>query len=84
MKASKRLAKILPAKVLERVDPYLEAVDIVGEMRDPRVLAAIGPSAARGMILKRGKQGVPTEIPARHRAWFDWRPDEAVLEEDGA
>jgi hypothetical protein len=28
MKASKRLAKILPSKVLERVDPYLEAVDI--------------------------------------------------------
>jgi hypothetical protein len=72
MKASERLAKILPAKVRERVDPYLEAVEIVGEMRDPRVLASIGPSAARGMILKRGKQGVPTKIPASHEAYFDW------------
>jgi len=67
-----RLQKALPARVADRLDPYLEAADIVSEMRDPRVLRALGPSATRGMILKRGKQGVPTRIQATHDAHFDW------------
>ncbi len=50
MSTAQRIGKILPEKVRDRVDPYLEAIDIVAEMRDPRVLASIGPSAARGMI----------------------------------
>jgi hypothetical protein len=67
-----RLKKALPDRVIDRLDPYLEAADIVSEMRDPRVLRSLGPSAGRGMILKRGKQGVPTRIPANHSAHFDW------------
>ena len=67
-----RLAKILPDVVRARVEPYLEALDVVSEMRDPRVFASLGPSAARGLVLKRGKQGVPTKIPATHSAYFDW------------
>jgi hypothetical protein len=67
-----KLVSILPEVVRTRVEPYLEALDIVTEMRDPRVFAALGPSAARGLVLKRGKQGVPTKIPASHAAYFDW------------
>src|SRR5690606_32037149 len=37
-----------------------------------RVLSKIAPSALRGTILKRGKQGVPTRVPASHDAYFDW------------
>ena len=30
------------------------------------------PAGVRGLVLHRGKQGVPTTIPATHRAYFDW------------
>jgi len=72
MSRTDRIASILPARVRARVEPYFEAVETVSEMRDPRVLASLGPSAARGLFLKRGKQGVPTTVPAAHRAYFDW------------
>lgn len=67
-----RLLGILPPTVKNQVESYVDAASALLEVRDPRVLGAIGPSAVRGTILKRGKQGVPTEIPARHRAYFDW------------
>jgi hypothetical protein len=68
---SKLLAK-LPARVRERLDTYLEILDVMLEMRDPKVLSAIGPSGVRGLLLKRGKQGVPTHMQANHAAHFDW------------
>jgi hypothetical protein len=67
-----RVMGILPARVKNQVEAYADAASTLLEVRDPRVLGAIGPSAVRGSILRRGKQGVPTEIPARHRAYFDW------------
>ncbi|PIX74591.1 MAG: hypothetical protein COZ38_09935, partial [Rhodocyclales bacterium CG_4_10_14_3_um_filter_68_10] len=42
------------------------------EIRDPRVARSLGPSALRGLVFKRGKQGVPTLTDAHHRAYFDW------------
>ncbi|HJL15283.1 MAG TPA: ferritin-like domain-containing protein [Sandaracinaceae bacterium LLY-WYZ-13_1] len=62
----------LPPKVRSQVEGYADALSTVFEVRDPRVLGSIGPSAVRGTILKRGKQGVPTQVPATHRAYFDW------------
>jgi hypothetical protein len=67
-----RLSRIVPETVLRRVEPYLETFELVSEMRDPRVLASLGPSAARGLVFKRGKQGVPTKVRATHAAHFDW------------
>src|SRR4051812_28361717 len=67
-----RLVNLLPARMRNQVESYLEALEIFGEIRDPRVLGALGPSGVRGLILQRGKQGVPTQIPASHRAHFDW------------
>ena len=55
-----------------QVAQWFEAVQIFGEMRDPRVLASLGPSGVRGLLLQRGKQGVPTQMPAPHAAHFDW------------
>jgi ribonucleotide reductase beta subunit family protein with ferritin-like domain len=66
------LAQTLPKIVRDRVDPYFEAADVLGEVHDPRVLASIGPSGVRGLLLKRGKQNAPTDIPSRHSAHFDW------------
>ncbi|MCO4763667.1 MAG: ferritin-like domain-containing protein [Myxococcales bacterium] len=53
-------------------------------MRDPRVLRSLGPSAARGLLLKRGKQGVPNQMHSGHTAHFDWtyphdNPEMAML-----
>ena len=67
-----RLQNIVPARVRTQLESYADATSTLFEVRDPRVLRAIGPSAVRGTILKRGKQGVPTEMPASHRAFFDW------------
>ncbi|AKF08202.1 ferritin-like domain-containing protein [Sandaracinus amylolyticus] len=67
-----RVLGLLPAKVKNQLEAYADAASTLFEVHDPRVLGAIGPSAIRGTILKRGKQGVPTEIPATHRAYFDW------------
>ncbi len=67
-----RLAAILPPKVTERLDPYFEALQLLAEVRDPRVLRSLGPAGVRGMLLKRGKQGVPTRVRASHEAHFDW------------
>jgi hypothetical protein len=64
--------RILPNKVRASVEMYAEALDVLTEMRDPRVLASLGPSGVRGLVLRRGKQGVPTKMPASHSAHFDW------------
>ena len=72
MAITDRLSKILPQKVKNQVEAYADAASTLFEVHDPRVLGAIGPSAVRGTILKRGKQGVPTQMPSSHRAYFDW------------
>jgi hypothetical protein len=66
------LQRILPAPVRQRVEPYLEALEIMGEASDPRVLASLGPSGVRGLLFRRGKQGIPSTFPASHEAYFDW------------
>ncbi|MBX3261861.1 MAG: ferritin-like domain-containing protein [Labilithrix sp.] len=55
-----------------RLEGWLEALDILLEVRDPRVLRSLGPSGVKGLILRRAKQGVPTKTRARHEAHFDW------------
>jgi hypothetical protein len=42
------------------------------EIKDPRVARALGPAGVRGLVLRRGKQGVPSTFPASHDAYFDW------------
>jgi hypothetical protein len=55
-----------------RVDAWGEAAGIVGEVENARVLLGLLPSAARGFLLQRGKQGGPTLFKASHEAFFDW------------
>ncbi|MBF5045768.1 ferritin-like domain-containing protein [Simulacricoccus sp. 17bor-14] len=62
----------LPARVAAQVDAWRETVEILGSVRSPRVLRALGPPGVRGLVLHRGKQGVPTRIRASHEAHFDW------------
>jgi hypothetical protein len=67
-----RLTNLLPAKMRSQVDSYFETLSVFAEIRDPKVLAALGPSGVRGLLLHRGKQNAPTKIPAHHDAHFDW------------
>jgi len=67
-----RITNILPEQIKERLDPYVEAINTMSEVSDPKVLRSLGPAGVRGMLLKRGKQGVPTLIQASHKAHFDW------------
>ena len=67
-----KLGSLLPARVRSQLEAFWEAFEIFAEIRDPRVLAALGPSGVRGLVLQRGKQGQPTKIPAHHSAHFDW------------
>ena len=53
-------------------DGLAQAVSALLPARDPRILTTVGPSAIRGRILRRGKQGVPTTMPASHASYFDW------------
>jgi len=62
----------LPVKVRDTLDRYLEVVDLMREIKDPRVARSLGPPGLRGLVLRRGKQGRPTEFPASHNAYFDW------------
>jgi hypothetical protein len=55
-----------------QIDAWGEAAGVLGQIRDPSVLASLGPAGVRGLVLRRGKQGVPTPIPASHDAHFDW------------
>ncbi len=67
-----RLTNLLPAKMRSQVDSYFETLSVFAEIRDPKVLAALGPSGVRGLLLHRGKQNTPTKIRANHDAHFDW------------
>ncbi|WP_428265443.1 ferritin-like domain-containing protein [Haliangium sp.] len=68
----RRIVNILPLKVRNQVDAYLEMIDLAREVKNPRVMMALGPAGVRGLLLKRGKQGRPTKFPSSHRAYFDW------------
>ena len=67
-----RLSRILPPRVVGAIDAHVEALDVFREIRDPKVLASLAPSGVRGLLLHRGKQGVPTRIRAKHETHLDW------------
>src|SRR5215831_1077708 len=66
------LSRILPPPVVGAIDAHVEALDVFREIRDPKVLASLVPSGVRGLLLHRGKQGIPTRIRATHEAHLDW------------
>ncbi len=67
------LTGLLPARMRSQLGAYAEAVGLLTEMRDPRVLASLGPSGVRGLILQRGKQNGHSLVPTQNTAHFDWR-----------
>lgn len=67
-----RLGDAMPLKLRRTMERYGDAVRVMRGISDPRVARSLAPSAIRGLILNRGKQGTPTLMQARHKAHFDW------------
>jgi hypothetical protein len=67
-----KLVNLLPPHMRSQVDAWFEALSVFAEIRDPKVMAALGPAGLRGFVLHRGKQDAPTKMPATHSAHFDW------------
>lgn len=67
-----RIAKLLPTKVQNQLESYADAVELLSEIKDPRVARSLGPAGVRGLLLQRGKQGTPSKMAASHEAHFDW------------
>ena len=62
----------LPHEIRRRLEPYVEAVQLMTATNNPKVLRSMAMPGIRGLILQRGKQGVPTTMPSHHRVYFDW------------
>ena len=69
---SDKVLENLPQEIRRRVEPYVEAVQLMTQTGNAKVLRSMAPSGVRGLILQRGKQGVPTTMPSHHRVYFDW------------
>src|SRR5690606_38607471 len=69
---TQKILSILPEKVRNRVDPFFEAIEVMGSVRDPKVAASLVAAGVRGLLLDRGKQSPVTQISASHEAYFDW------------
>ena len=67
-----RLIGTLPHRVQGQLDAWREALEVLGAVKSPRVLASLGPAGVRGLLLQRGKQGRPTRVKASHAVHFDW------------
>ncbi|HXC50221.1 MAG TPA: ferritin-like domain-containing protein [Candidatus Limnocylindrales bacterium] len=63
---------LLPQGARRVVDDVLDAVAIAGAVENKTVLAGMLPSVARGVLLKRGKQGTGVLMPASYDAHFDF------------
>jgi hypothetical protein len=67
-----RLWEQVPAQAKFQTEAYAEAATLVNEVHNPAVLLTLLPSAARGFVLRRGKQGSPSLMRSSHEAYFDW------------
>jgi hypothetical protein len=67
-----RIRPLLSPRVQNRVDEMLDVVDIMTEMKNPKVLRSMAPSALRGLVLKSGKRSDVSEMQANHKAHFNW------------
>jgi len=67
-----RLTSLLPLAMRRRVEPLLEVVSMMNEVKNTRTVASMAPSVYRGFVLRQGRMGKPTEMISGHAAHFDW------------
>lgn len=66
------LTDLLPMRMRNAVDPYIEALEMLLHIGDVGVLKSLGPSGVRGLLLHQGRRSPTKNIPAAHPANFDW------------
>lgn len=69
---SARMLEKLPLPVRNTLDRYGEWLGLAREVETVAVAKSLAPSSLRGLVLRRGKQGVVTPFPASHVANIDW------------
>jgi hypothetical protein len=62
----------LPVLVRRRMEQYVDHINALLAVQNPRVMARMAPSAVRGLFLRVGQRGRPIETPSRHRVYFDF------------
>ncbi len=67
-----RMTGLMPLKIRRKVEPLLEALSILQEVKNPSVLGTLLPSFGRGFVLQLGRRDEATHMPASHSARFDW------------
>ena len=65
-----KMVQGLPLNAQNKIYSTLDNVGIVLGMKNPRVAAALVPSAVRGLVLGKGKHGDYVEMPAHHNTHF--------------
>ncbi len=72
MEHIERMTSLMPRRVRTKMEPLLEALSILREVKNPSVLSNLIPSFNRGFILQLGRRDKSTDMPAAHAARFDW------------
>lgn len=67
-----RMTFHLPLEIRQRIEPLLELVGVLREVKSGATVAALLPSIGRGFVLRQGRQARPTEMVSGHAAHFDW------------
>ena len=66
-----RLLTHLPRSVRQRVDAVADVLALLGEVKQPSVLLALGPSTLRGLVARRGRNPGAVRMPTRHDACIE-------------
>lgn len=67
-----RLTDLMPRNMQRKVQPLLETLALLREVKNPDAVAAMFPSMIRGNVLQYGKRFDTTEMVSGHAAHFDW------------
>ncbi len=67
-----RLIDGIPSFAKEKVNEVFDSINIITQAGNPKVLATMLPSVARGFILKMGKQNEPVLMKSGHSTHFDF------------
>ena len=76
-----RVTRSLPPKVRFQLETWADHVSALMKIQNPKVLVGMGPSALRGLFMRRGKQGKPISLRAHHNTHmdFDYPSDDPMM-----
>ncbi len=71
------VTRTLPIPVRRTIEAWIDNFNAVLSVENPRVMSRMAPSAARGLFLRKGRSGEPTQLRSKHRAFLDFEyPDD--------